>query len=141
MGSLQPAVWLWDLPLLQKLPLAVHLAFDIQNLPHLVAVKKTLLHDHNVVDDYFLFPPSYVDFGDAVGRIDLVVVDHANFELVHPPRYAEMNCFLFAFEVENSNFLQCLCVALRQYLAVLYCQTEVELDTLCFLPLLIINPI
>jgi hypothetical protein len=69
-----------------------------------VAVKKTLLHDHNVFDNYFLSPPIYVDFGDAVGRIDLVVVNHANFELVHPPVYTEMNCFLFAFEVGNLNF-------------------------------------
>jgi hypothetical protein len=113
MGSLQPAVWLWDLPLLQKLPLAVHLAFDIQNLPHQVAVKKILPHDHNVVDDYFLFPLSYVDFGNAVGHIDIVVVNHANFEVVHPPVYAEMNCFLFAVKVENSDFPQRLCVALR----------------------------
>jgi hypothetical protein len=113
MGSLQPAVWLWDLPLLQKLPLAVHLAFDIQNLPHQVAVKKILPHDHNGVHDYFLFPLSYVDFGNAVGHIDIVVVNHANFEVVHPPVYAEMNCFLFAVKVENSDFPQRLCVALR----------------------------
>jgi hypothetical protein len=84
MGSLQPAVWPWVLPLLEKLPLAVHLAFDTQNLPHPVAVKTTLPHDHNVVDDYFLSPLSYTDFADAVGRIDLVVVNHANFEVVHP---------------------------------------------------------
>jgi hypothetical protein len=83
MDSLLPAVWLWDLPLLQKLPLTVHLAFDIQNLPHPLAVKKTLPHEHNVVDDYFLSPVSYTDFADAVGCIDLVVVNYANFEVVH----------------------------------------------------------
>jgi hypothetical protein len=141
MGSLQPAVWLWDLPLLQKLPLSVHLAFDIQNLPHLVAVKKILPHNHYVVDDYFLFPLSYVDFGNAVFRIDLVIVNHANLEVVHPAVYTEINCFLFVVEVENSDFPQRLCVVLRQYLVVLYCRIDVELDKLCFLLFLILNPL
>jgi hypothetical protein len=76
-------------------------------------VKKILPHDHNVFDDYFLFPLNHVDFGDAVGLIDLVVVSHANFEVVHPPVYAETNCFLFAVEVENSDFPQRLCIALH----------------------------